>query len=97
MKEDFAKCENADYVGVFQKKYLTKTGLRVPPSRYHDSSARPAATEYIPAAILGNRLYEGKDQYEVQWEGYEDTTWHDADKLTCYELIEQYELNKEIP
>lgn len=38
-------------------------------------------------------MYEGSVQYQVQWEGYDDITWTNADALSCYELIEDFELN----
>jgi hypothetical protein len=76
---------------------MHKVGLRAPSSRFNDS--QPVATtsteQYVAKSILGNRIYEGRYQYEVEWEGYDDTTWHDADTLSCIDLMEQYEVNKD--
>jgi hypothetical protein len=43
-------------------------------------------------AIKGSWHFESKYQYEVKWAGYDKTTWIDADKLACYNLIEEYEI-----
>jgi hypothetical protein len=43
-------------------------------------------------AIKGSWHFESKYQYEVMWAGYNETTWIDADKLACYNLIEEYKI-----
>ena len=48
---------------------------------------------YVVEAILGSRIFEGVYQYEVSWEGEEETTWHNADTLSCYDLIDEFEIN----
>ena len=67
-------------------------GMRQPRARYHEEQAEAEEpVVFVPTAIHGSRQFEGKDQYEVQWEGYPYTTWCDADSLTCVELIEEFE------
>jgi hypothetical protein len=46
----------------------------------------------LRGAIKGSRYFESKYQYEVKWAGYDETIWIDADKLACYNLIEEYEI-----
>ena len=86
---------NADFAGTFNERILRRLGVRIPVARYHEAVARPEDAEFIPTAIHGNRLYLGKVQYQVEWLGFSDLTWHDADRLTCYDLIEQYETYKD--
>lgn len=74
---------------------MRRKGTRQPKARYHDPNAAVAGEEqFIPEEILGDRIFEGKYQYLVKWEGYEETTWHDADTLQCIEMIEVYESEK---
>lgn len=56
--------------------FLHATGLHTTTARYNNSSNSNIA--FIPKAIVGSRIYRGKYQYEIQWEGYDDTTWNDA-------------------
>jgi hypothetical protein len=42
--------------------------------------------------IKGSRHFESKYQYVVKWTGYDKTTWINADKLACYDLIEEYKI-----
>jgi hypothetical protein len=97
VQEDFSQCLNKEYAGSFSRRTMHKVGLRVPTSRFNDAlpSASTLAEHYIAKSILGNRMYEGRYQYQIEWEGYDDTTWHDADKLPCIDLMEVYEINKE--
>lgn len=69
-------------------------GMRIPEARYHNTIPTSRIPQQ-PIAILGNRVYEGAYQYEVQWEGQDYTSWHDADSLDCIEMMEEYELQKE--
>ena len=85
-----------EYVGEFARRTLRKLGVRIPVARYHDGVAKPEEAAFIPTAIHGNRIYLGKEQYQVQWLGYSDLTWHDADTLDCYDLIEEYETSKDV-
>lgn len=76
---------------------MRKKDVRHPKSRYHDAPGDVAldAQNRQPTAIVGSRFFGGSYQYEVQWEGDEETYWENADSLTCIDLIEQYEINKE--
>ena len=47
-------------------------------------------------AILGARWYNGIYQYEVRMEKKRKPMWKDADKLECYDLIDQFEVNHEV-
>ena len=66
--------------------------MREAVARYHHVE-NPAPEQKNALAILGSRYYEGRYQYEVRWEGEEDTTWEWADTLNCIELIENYEID----
>lgn len=92
---DFEACINSAYVGSFAQSILRKKNMREPTARYHDP------TPYVPVQqvaveILACRLFEGRYQYQIEWEGASDLpTWHDADRLSCIELMENFEMRKE--
>ena len=87
------KC--SQYAGKFETRYIRRKGVRFPATRFQENEVVPDEQEFKAVEILGSRIYEGKAQYLIRWEGYEETTWHDADTLTCVELMEEYELENE--
>lgn len=89
LSEDYTHCLNHTYVGSFSSQTLHALGLRTTTARYSKTSNSTAG--YIPKAIVGSRIFRGKYQYEIQWEGYDDTTWNDADSLEFEDLVEEYE------
>ncbi len=69
---------------------------RVPTARYFEDPAvvgRQEDRQYEVEEIIGNRVCEGKNQYEVRWVGIDETSWVDGDSLNCIYLIDEYELN----
>jgi hypothetical protein len=68
--------------------------MRVSTTRYNLISRKvlERRDHFEVEAIKGIRHFESKYQYEVKWTGYDETTWIDADKLACYNLIEEYEI-----
>lgn len=90
----FHRCKNT-YAGKFSTRTMNRKGNRRPKARYHDPSAmEEGEEEFVPEEIIADRIFEGKYQYLVRWEGYEDLTWHDADTLQCVDMIELYEIEK---
>lgn len=89
----FDNCENLGKVGRFEARTMVKKGMRQPEMRYEEYSrkVRNGRTSFTVESIIGNRYLEGVYQYKVVWEGYDDATWVDADRLTCIDLIEAYE------
>eukprot|EP01050_Picozoa_sp_SAG11_P013044 SAG11_NODE_1495_length_4799_cov_1881.608723_3_plen_522_part_00 len=51
--------------------------------------------EYVVQAILGERLNDDKQkEYEVQWKGYDETTWEPKKNIMRARAFEKYEKNK---
>lgn len=92
-KEQFNNCEKLGKVGPFEERVMEKKGMRRPEMRYEEYSrkVRHGKDTFTVANIVGNRYLEGVYQYKVEWEGFDDSTWVDADHLTCIDLIEAYE------
>lgn len=46
--------------------------------------------------IVDSRVYKGKKQYLIKWEGFEhkENTWESAKDILCKELIDDFEKNK---
>lgn len=84
----FHLCENLAYVGHFVHRSMTALAMREQTARFNDDVV--AELRAIPLAIVGRRVYLGKIQYEVQWQGEDYTTWTNADQLDCPELVEEY-------
>lgn len=42
--------------------------------------------------IVDERVYKGKQQYMIKWEGYPETdnTWEDKENLMCEDLLKEY-------
>lgn len=49
---------------------------------------------YVVAHIDRQRLYRGKVQYLVAWEGYDKMTWVNAEDMNCPELMEDWEIQQ---
>ena len=96
MAEQYAECTQYLYAGHFRNRTMRKKDLRTPTARYMASTrvVMKARTRFVVKEIVGNRLFEGKQQYEVVWEGHQETTWMDADKLSCFDLIEAFTINE---
>ena len=92
MREDFENCENLAYCGSFVQHHMKAKELRKPKARYVTAD-RPISSQYKPRQLLASRMFECNFQYLVAWEGYSDTTWVNADSLSCHTLMEQYEQN----
>ena len=72
--------------------------MRVQTARFNDYAVPDnedvlASVERQVEAITGSRFYGDHHQYEVKWQGAVDTQWVNADKLTCIDLIKNYEIN----
>lgn len=53
--------------------------------------------EFVVDKIVGHRVYMGKSQYLVRWEGFpsDDDTWEPIENLRhCLNLIRQFEISK---
>lgn len=94
LSDDFEECENQSYVGEFVYRKMKKLGTRIPASRSADYEVEyglepPQAVK----EIIGSRIIGGRYQYELVMDGCEDEEplWHDADTLTCIDLIEAFE------
>lgn len=72
---------------------MTALGMRVTNARYQKNSrkVKQGRETFIVESIVGCRYYEGVYEYEVLWEGYEESSYIDADKLNCIDLIEEFE------
>jgi hypothetical protein len=95
MEEKYPHCAEKGYAGTFSAQIMRKKALRTPTARFHESDrvVVEANTQYIVKAIKGNRFFEGRYQYEIEWDGFTDTNWVDADKLSCIDLMEEYEID----
>jgi hypothetical protein len=92
--ENYGECTRQEYVGTFERQTMKPKDMRVPTTRYNSISREvlEGGDHFEVEAIKGSRHFESKYQYEVKWAGYDETTWIDADKLACYDLIEEYEI-----
>ena len=83
------------YAGQFMERTMKAGDKRDVTARYiADPSAavEPDNNQSMKVEeILRSRWYKGRYQYEIQCEGIDDSFWHDADTLTCIDLIEEYE------
>lgn len=93
MAEEFDECEQKQKVGIFQDRVMQKKGTRVPKMRYEEYSreVRDGRRTFTVREIIESQYIEGIYQYKVIWEGFEDSTWVDVDRLTCIDLIEKFE------
>jgi hypothetical protein len=81
-------------VGTFERQTMKPKDMCVLTTRYNSISREvlEEGDHFEVEAIKDSRHFESKYQYEVKWAGYDETTWIDADKLACYNLIEEYEI-----
>jgi hypothetical protein len=81
-------------MGTFERQTMKPKDICVPTTRYNLISREVLKGEdhFEVKAIKDSRHFESKYQYEVKWARYDETTWIDADKLACYNLIEEYEI-----
>lgn len=91
LQENFSLCPNSNYTQRFAARTMKPLGVRTQNARFNSVST--SQSTFIAKAIIGSRMLEGRYQYEIQWEDFEDTTWNDADQLDCIDLIEEYEAN----
>lgn len=93
--DDFENCHNLQYAGKFNSFTMVRKGTRVARSRYvEEPQISDEGDVFIPVSIKGKRTLMGVTQYLVSWEGYENMTWCDADKLDCIGLIENFEAER---
>lgn len=81
--------------GIISNLFLTiLLGTRNPKARYkgQTKSGRATGPAFVVLALHGNRVFEGTYQYYVEWEGVKEWTWTNADSLSCFDLIDDYEL-----
>lgn len=93
MLEEFDDCEQQQKVGVFEEREMRKKGTRVPKMRYEEYTreVRDGRRTFVVQDITESRYIEGVYQYKVLWQGFVDTTWVDADRLSCIDIIEKFE------
>lgn len=92
----FTNCQNTALVGRFKKTVMKKKGTRVPKTRYvTDENDEADDGAWVVTGVHGKRYWRGKLQYLLAWQGYDEMTFVDVDKLSCFELVEKYELNQE--
>lgn len=72
---------------------MEKKGTRKPQMRFeaYSRAVRDGKNTFTVQEILESQYFEGVYQYRVLWEGFEDSTWVDADRLSCIDLIEKFE------
>ena len=59
------------------------------------SADEDTENEYVVQDILGDRVRNGKAQYKVLWEGYDEPTWESAENIEACEALDRYEARQE--
>lgn len=88
MNGDEDLCDNLQYVGPFHLRTMRALGTRTPNARYNTEVTDEHAA--VPLAILGSRVFEGRIEYEVEFDGQDRTSWVNGDNLDCPDLLEEY-------
>lgn len=91
--EQFDDCESVPTVGAFEDRAMEKKGTRRPQMRFEEYSraVQDGKRTFTVESIIESQYCEGVYQYKVLWEGFDDATWVDADRLNCIDLIEKFE------
>ena len=95
LEERYLACENREFAGDFELQVLRKKGERTPGTRFNEEARTSILNgrEVEVEKIVGSWYVEGRYEYEIVEERTGATMWIDADKLKCYEMMEQYEIN----
>lgn len=87
-------CVNRAYVGPFRYRVMHPKDMRNPKSRYTQGEVtRPLPKNLLPLAITGKRVCAGELQYFVAYKDISNPVWTAADRLECFQLIEQFEID----
>ena len=87
---EYAACGNRDYIGAWANRTMRGLGERAISVRFN--SQNNIVQERVAVAILAKRYSQGCCQYSVSWEGEDEATWEDSDRLDCLDLIEEFEM-----
>ena len=89
LAEDWSECE----IGGWKRCKLTPTKMRNPNIQHLDAQLGEAdQSGYVVDSIVGQRVHNNILEYLVAWQGYTECTWTPVDQLSCYELIEDFEM-----
>lgn len=93
LRERFNACINRSYTRGFSHSVMHPLAMREQTARYiAPVTARDAASGLVAVEIVGHRISAGVAEYLVRWEGHDQPTWNDSDHLSCYELIEEFQV-----
>ena len=94
LEERYLACENQEFAGDFELQVLQKKEERTPGTRFNEEARTSILNgrEVEVEKIVESWYVEGRYEYEIVEERTGATMWIDADKLKCYEMMEQYEI-----
>lgn len=95
--DDFNNCLDREYVRIFKPYRMRAKGMRAIRWRGGKKKKKTAkgldvSGEWAVLSIKGRRYHRGVLQYLVEWEGDWEDTWTNEDKLSCPELVEEFEI-----